>query len=156
MPKSLCQIMSSTLTPNVKRRPSQPQFICQHFYQFKISPFKIQIPLESLGPIRPNSLNRVLPYLGAKELTIQGRGVMSQPQRMTLHHWCGSNSNLRPSWGQFTIPYLYGQFNPLWCSRQVLAILLSPGLSPGRILRQSSAIDFTSHRGQYKILLQSR
>ncbi|MBW0572468.1 hypothetical protein O181_112183 [Austropuccinia psidii MF-1] len=28
--------------------------------------------------------------------------------------------------------------------------------SPGRISRQSSAIDFTSHRGQYKILLQSR
>ncbi|MBW0576459.1 hypothetical protein O181_116174 [Austropuccinia psidii MF-1] len=28
-------------------------------------------------------------------------------------------------------------------------------LSPGRILRQSSAIDFTLHRGQYKILLQS-
>ncbi|MBW0467715.1 hypothetical protein O181_007430 [Austropuccinia psidii MF-1] len=27
--------------------------------------------------------------------------------------------------------------------------------TPGRISRQSSAIDFTSHRGQYKILLQS-
>ncbi|MBW0559440.1 hypothetical protein O181_099155, partial [Austropuccinia psidii MF-1] len=29
------------------------------------------------------------------------------------------------------------------------------GHAPGRILRQSSAIDFTSHRFQYKILLQS-
>ncbi|MBW0487514.1 hypothetical protein O181_027229 [Austropuccinia psidii MF-1] len=29
-------------------------------------------------------------------------------------------------------------------------------ISPGRISRQSSAIDFTSHRSQYKILLQSR
>ncbi|MBW0572913.1 hypothetical protein O181_112628 [Austropuccinia psidii MF-1] len=28
--------------------------------------------------------------------------------------------------------------------------------TPGRISRQSSAIDFTSHRSQYKILLQSR
>ncbi|MBW0567174.1 hypothetical protein O181_106889, partial [Austropuccinia psidii MF-1] len=27
--------------------------------------------------------------------------------------------------------------------------------TPGQISRQSSAIDFTLHRGQYKILLQS-
>ncbi|MBW0585921.1 hypothetical protein O181_125636 [Austropuccinia psidii MF-1] len=54
-----------------------------------------------------NSLNRLLPYLGAQELTIRGRGVLSQPQRMTLLYWC---------WGQLATPYLYGQFGPLWRS----------------------------------------
>ncbi|MBW0532117.1 hypothetical protein O181_071832 [Austropuccinia psidii MF-1] len=43
--------------------------------------------------------------------------LVSQPQRMTLLHWCCSNSNLGPSWGQLATPYLHGQFAPpgaLW------------------------------------------
>ncbi|MBW0583077.1 hypothetical protein O181_122792 [Austropuccinia psidii MF-1] len=42
--------------------------------------FQDQIPLEYLCPIRLNSLNRLLPYLGDQALTIQGRVVLSQPQ----------------------------------------------------------------------------
>ncbi|MBW0490356.1 hypothetical protein O181_030071 [Austropuccinia psidii MF-1] len=45
-----------------------------------LKPFK---PLESLQPIHLNSLNRLGPYLGAQELTIQGRWLMSQPQIIT-------------------------------------------------------------------------
>ncbi|MBW0500959.1 hypothetical protein O181_040674 [Austropuccinia psidii MF-1] len=41
-----------------------------------------------------------------------------QAQRMTLLYWCCGNSNLRPSWGQFATPYLYGQFGPFWCSME--------------------------------------
>ncbi|MBW0574170.1 hypothetical protein O181_113885 [Austropuccinia psidii MF-1] len=36
--------------------------------------FRIQNPLKSPHPIHLSSLNRLLPYLAAQELTIQGRG----------------------------------------------------------------------------------
>ncbi|MBW0532237.1 hypothetical protein O181_071952 [Austropuccinia psidii MF-1] len=58
--------------------------------------FQESIPLESLSPVRLNFLNRLLPYLGAQELTNQGRGVLSQPRVMTLLHGCCGN----PAWNQ--------------------------------------------------------
>ncbi|MBW0536253.1 hypothetical protein O181_075968 [Austropuccinia psidii MF-1] len=84
--------------------------------------FRESIPLESLCPIHLNSLNSLLPYLGAQELTIQGMRVLSQPRVMTLLHGCCSN----PAWNQAGANWphhiFYGQLAPL-------AIATSPGLS---------------------------
>ncbi|MBW0474376.1 hypothetical protein O181_014091 [Austropuccinia psidii MF-1] len=88
--------------PNVKRRPNQPHFICQPPYQSQNS-FQDSMPLEYLHPIHLNSLRRLLPYLGAQEFTIQGKGVLSQPQIITPLNGCCSNSNLNPSYGQLAI-----------------------------------------------------
>ncbi|MBW0583008.1 hypothetical protein O181_122723 [Austropuccinia psidii MF-1] len=83
----------------------------------QISSFQESVALESLCPIRLNSLNRLLPYLGAQELTIQGRGVLSQPRVMTLLHGCCGN----PAWNQVGANWphhiFYGQLVPsgaLW------------------------------------------
>ncbi|MBW0517383.1 hypothetical protein O181_057098 [Austropuccinia psidii MF-1] len=80
--------------------------ICSNFS------FQESIPLKSLCPIRLNRLNRRLPYLGAQELTIEGRGVLSQPQVMNLLHGCCHN----PAWNQVGANWphhiSYSQFAP--------------------------------------------
>ncbi|MBW0585798.1 hypothetical protein O181_125513 [Austropuccinia psidii MF-1] len=79
--------------------------------------FKIKIPLEPPRPIHLNSLNRLLPYLDAQELTIQGRGVLSQPRRLTLLQGCCGNSNLEPVGANWPHLVSYGQLVPssaLW------------------------------------------
>ncbi|MBW0536852.1 hypothetical protein O181_076567 [Austropuccinia psidii MF-1] len=78
--------------------------------------FQESIPLESLGLICFNSFNKLLPYLGALELTIQGRGVLSQPLGMTPPQWVLQQFSLEPSWGQLATPYPIWQIGPLWCS----------------------------------------
>ncbi|MBW0578254.1 hypothetical protein O181_117969 [Austropuccinia psidii MF-1] len=110
------QIFTSTHSsknskPNVRKRPNQPHFICQTLYQSQSS-FKDSIPRELLHPIRLNSLNRLVPYLGALELTIQSRRVLSPPQRMTLLNWFCVNPSLKPRWGQLVTPYLHGKLAP--------------------------------------------
>ncbi|MBW0502282.1 hypothetical protein O181_041997 [Austropuccinia psidii MF-1] len=86
--------------------------------------------MDPLRPICLNSLNRIIPYLGAQELTIQGRGVLSQPRRLTLLHRCCSDSNLEPSWGQLATPYLLWPIGPLWCSMAIWPFLASGHILP--------------------------
>ena len=85
-----------------------------------ISSFQDSMPLESLGHIRLNSLNRLLPYLGAQELTIQGRGVLSQPRILTLLLDGGGN----PTWSQVGANWpchiIYGQLTPFGCSMALM------------------------------------
>ncbi|MBW0519981.1 hypothetical protein O181_059696 [Austropuccinia psidii MF-1] len=81
--------------------------------------FQESIPLESLHPIRLNSLNRLLPYLGTQELTIKGRGVLSQPRGMTPLHGCCGNL----SWNQVRANW------PTLMLYSPLAIAPPPGLS---------------------------
>ncbi|MBW0521769.1 hypothetical protein O181_061484 [Austropuccinia psidii MF-1] len=74
--------------------------------------FQESIPLESLFPIHLNVLNRLLPYLGAQELTIQGRGVLSQPRVMALLHGCCGNLAWDQVGANWTHHILYGQLAP--------------------------------------------
>ncbi|MBW0535558.1 hypothetical protein O181_075273 [Austropuccinia psidii MF-1] len=102
---------------------------------------RFKIPLESLCPIHLNSLNRLLPYLGAQELTIQGRRVLSQPQRMTFLHWCCSNSNLRPSGANWPHHIFMANLVPsdaLWSFGHILPSLAS--LANSHILNPQASI----------------
>ncbi|MBW0519557.1 hypothetical protein O181_059272 [Austropuccinia psidii MF-1] len=65
---------------------------------------------------RRDSYKRIKNELTNSPVLILPDFELSQPQRMTLLHWCCGNSKLGPSWGQLVTPYLYGQFFPLWCS----------------------------------------
>ncbi|MBW0482226.1 hypothetical protein O181_021941, partial [Austropuccinia psidii MF-1] len=71
------------------------------FTSLKFS-FQNSIPLEPLCPIHLNSLKRLVPYLGAQELTIQGRWVLSQPQRI-IPQWVLWQFSLNPVYGKLAI-----------------------------------------------------
>ncbi|MBW0491747.1 hypothetical protein O181_031462 [Austropuccinia psidii MF-1] len=53
-----------------------------------------------LCPICPNSLNRLLPYLGAQDLTIQGRGYCHNHDEAPPNGCCRNPSltQVRPNW----------------------------------------------------------
>ncbi|MBW0552426.1 hypothetical protein O181_092141 [Austropuccinia psidii MF-1] len=96
----------STHSSNIQSQMSKEDQInlisyAKFFTSLKVL-FKIQ-PLDSLRLICLNSLNRLVPYLGSQELTIQGRGVLSQPRIIALLNWCCGNANLNPSHGQLGI-----------------------------------------------------
>ncbi|MBW0541638.1 hypothetical protein O181_081353 [Austropuccinia psidii MF-1] len=52
-------------------------------------------------------------YLGAQEITIQARRVLSQPQIITLLYWCCGNSSLTQARDNWPYHIIYGQLDPL-------------------------------------------
>ncbi|MBW0547606.1 hypothetical protein O181_087321, partial [Austropuccinia psidii MF-1] len=88
--------MPSTFSkPNVKR-PSQPQFVCQHFLsvQFFFSSFK-HLWKPYVQSVSTASTGFYL-ILVLRSSPYKVERVLSQPWRMTLLYWCCGDSNLTP------------------------------------------------------------
>ncbi|MBW0476718.1 hypothetical protein O181_016433 [Austropuccinia psidii MF-1] len=84
-------------------------------------------PLESLCPIFLDRLNRILPYVCAQELTIQGRGYCHNPGKYPSQ-LVFMVIQAPPIYGQFGHIFIFMPFESSW---QEIALWPYPIMAPG-------------------------
>ncbi|MBW0470459.1 hypothetical protein O181_010174 [Austropuccinia psidii MF-1] len=95
---SLLEPVKTSTIPNWHQEPPPPIIIEEEEEGLKIF-FHDAIPPESLFEILLNSLNRLLPWFGAQDFTIQGGGTVTTMCNHPCNGCCG-NYSLTPFYGQ--------------------------------------------------------
>ncbi|MBW0521627.1 hypothetical protein O181_061342 [Austropuccinia psidii MF-1] len=105
--------MSTQALKSQSQMPKEDQIILMPYANLASVLIFLQnsTPLESLHPICLNSLNRILPYPRTQELTIQGRGVLSQPWKIPLSIGVYGNSSLHQYIKIWPYPHFYSILN---------------------------------------------